>query len=200
VRRTSLRSKLRVIAVATLTIAAMGIGVTPAQASGPSTSGDSSAPASTASPTDLQYEVRRVPGWSPELPAPPKGVRWAREVLMVTQRPVSPATSDQLPAGFKSADGCTPALSIYATCIHVKGSGLRVDSWVTNAYYSCGCNPVAYFYANGVGLQVTSVPYQGPGRYVARFLDVPRNFANNTRLCNSWPGDHGGNPCITVHR
>lgn len=101
----------------------------------------------------------------------------------------------------RSARGCTPALSIYATCIGVTGSGLTVSRWETDAYYpneNNNCN--AQFFAAGV---IYEEDYwgcgNGPGRYTDYAAAVPVKFPNKTKVCNYWPGSTGGKPCETVH-
>jgi hypothetical protein len=100
-----------------------------------------------------------------------------------------------------SARGCTPAMSIYATCIGVTGSGLTVSQWETDAYYpneNNSCN--AQFLAAGV---IYEEDYwgcgNGPGRYTDYAAAVPVNFPNKTQVCNYWPGSTGGKACATVH-
>jgi hypothetical protein len=137
------------------------------------------------------------------------GTRFATTVAIVqggtlqkdstnASRTGGPNVSPPIP---NNANGCSPSLSIYATCIVVIGNKLTVSQWETNAYYPNENNTCdAQFLAAGV---IYEEDYwgcgNGPGRYTDYAAAVPVNFPNKTKVCNYWPGSTGGLPCETVH-
>lgn len=130
------------------------------------------------------------------------GTRFADSVVVVRggTLPKDGATTG-LTLAPDNASGCSPALSIYATCISITGSKLTVSTWETDAYYPNENNNCdAQFIAAGV---IYEEDYwgcgYGPGRYTDYAAAVPVNFPNNTQVCNYWPGSTGGKPCETIH-
>jgi hypothetical protein len=150
-----------------------------------------------------QVVVSHVPGSSNTLPRPAVGLRYAKDVVVVHKTALPRTESPSAGTGVTphNADGCSPSGSVYATCIHIRGSKLTVTRWTTDAYYcSCSSHSVqAQYIVNGVILQTSSEPYHGPGRYSDSAFGLPRSWRNNTQLCNYWPGSSGGKPCETLH-
>lgn len=117
-----------------------------------------------------------------------------------------------IPAGgvtIQSADGCNGRV-----CIHLRGSGLTVDTWWTTAalYYSDGrmCNPTAYFKAKGPNatsyyiVDVVTVPLckHTDGWWYAYFENGGLSrWQDGTRLGNTWTPNPplSGFPTELVH-
>jgi hypothetical protein len=109
-----------------------------------------------------------------------------------------------------SADGCNSRV-----CIHVRGTGLKVDKWWTTAqtFYSDGriCNPTAFFEAKGpnstiyyVVDQVTIYEcHQANGYWYAFFEGGGSStWQDGTRLGNAWHPNPplSGFPTELVHK
>jgi len=107
-----------------------------------------------------------------------------------------------------SADGCNGRV-----CIHVRGSGLTVDTWWTTAtlYYADGrmCNPTAYFKAKGpnatsyytVDYLTVRECHHEDGMWYAYFENGGSStWQDGTRLGNTWtPKRLSGFPTELVH-
>jgi hypothetical protein len=137
------------------------------------------------------------------------GTHFAASVVVVTGttlRPTASAAShvaaSHVAVHPDSANGCTPFLSIYATCIDVTGSGLHVSAWETDAFYGDVNNicDVQFIWPGG---WIYEEHYYGCGNGPARYEDwsytTPFNLPGNGPLCNIWVGSWGGEPCIGVH-
>lgn len=150
-----------------------------------------------------QVTVSRVPGTSASLPKLAPGAKYPKEVVVVHQAAApGPHVSPQTTVEPNSASGCTPSGTTYATCIHLVGSGLKVDSWKSDAYLcSCFSGTVsASFMVNGYVLEVYYQPFYGVGRYQSQMQNMPRTWKDGTKLCNYWYDAEGGIPCKTVKK
>ena len=163
---------------------------------------------------EFAVQVSTVSGSS--LPHPANGLKYADSVVVVEVSKATAVQKRRLPrypsstsaASFSpasdpivqplSASGCAPAFSVYATCIDVRGTGLRVDAWNTDAYYNGTRNPTALYSRNGSIVQTSYLSNFGAGRYRSSLIGAPRFYANGDQLCNNWTGDQGGTPCIQI--
>jgi hypothetical protein len=153
-------------------------------------------------------EVRVVSGSSLKSRAGAQS-SYARSVVLVTGATLQPMDQAAITAartpgpagsyGPDNAKGCSPSLSIYATCISVIGSGLTVNFWGTSAYYGKKAVCMAEFLAGGVIEEEDYFTCDGPGIFTDQYLFVPYKFEGKTQVCNYWPGAWGGKPCETVH-
>jgi hypothetical protein len=140
------------------------------------------------------------------------GLRVAVQQVAATETCDGIACVGFIPAGgvgIESADGCNGRV-----CIHVRGSGLKVDKWWTTAqlFYSDGrmCNPTAYFKAKGPNqayyhIVDTATVYQcrhEDGLWYAYFeAGGSSMWQDGTRLGNAWDPNPplSGFPTELVH-
>lgn len=99
----------------------------------------------------------------------------------------------------------------YRVWIHVRGSGLTVNTWWTTVtqYYSDGClEPEADFLYNGnywwidpSGPPCHTPPPGGETIWTGYAGNLPHAFSQNTQVCNDWFPNPPlkGNPCETIH-
>ncbi len=111
----------------------------------------------------------------------------SRAAVHQTHAGVAKAAQSTLP---QSASGCNQNV-----CIYVTGSGLHVDSWTSSAVGPVGCT-TANFDAGSEHAHY-KVCSDNNGNYFVN-PGINRNFANGTKLCNSWD-NIPGYPCETVH-
>jgi hypothetical protein len=153
-----------------------------------------SVPASALNPNATgTAQVRLVPGGD-------LGSR-ARSVLVIsggTLHPTASARSAVVPVPL-DANGCSPTISLFGTCISVIGSGLTVNFWGTSAYYGGKTTCDAQFLIAGQIEQEDFFECNGPGFFQDSYLFVPTTFSGKTQICNYWPGARGRKPCETVH-
>jgi hypothetical protein len=207
-----------------LMIAVFGAVPSADAASGPSISAPQTAPQSTtpnAAPLRLG-EVRQitvpgvigtvterlVPGNSPLLNHT-NGTKYAKEVVLRTGGILKPIPGSARNLAFtpqlvtpNNANGCTPLMGLYATCIHVSslgGSGPDIVNWTTDAFYFTSTPCEADYYVAGTLEEEDYLVCDGPGRfYDGPPSFIPHTYSNGTQLCNNWPGAAGGEPCVTV--
>ncbi len=92
-----------------------------------------------------------------------------------------------------SASGCNKDV-----CIYVTGSGLHVSKWETTAYFSSGSCSIAAFWVNHRLTHTSDLICHPTGGWYHYTWSNPGNFADNTKVCNTWT-HRDGEPCETVH-